>query len=257
MLNDLVIQCNYLLNTYPGAFDSIEYLKSRINTNTIETFKFGYFPSINELSVLTTIYSEENLIKSNFISKRIYENSSSKREIIYSYFENYPIIIPFRDVYGDVVGLVGRTLLSSDEIKEKQISKYKNSSEKHNINFKKGNHLFGLFENKQSIIDQNCVFVVEGQFDVIKAYESGFKNVVALSNSNMTQHQLSMIMRYTDNIFLLLDNDQAGEKGRKRIVDLYKKYANIKNFYIPMEYKDIDEYLSHNKYEDLSLIIKD
>jgi len=142
-------------------------------------------------------------------------------------------------------------------MKNKKISKYKNSSEKHNPKFKKGNHLFGLFENKKNIMEKNCVFVVEGQFDVIKAYEKGFNNVVALSNSNMTQYQISLITRYTDNIFLLLDNDEAGEKGRKRIVDMFGKYANINNFYLPMEYKDIDEYLTNNSYEDISFIIKD
>jgi DNA primase len=54
-----------------------------------------------------------------------------------------------------------------------------------------------------------------------------------------------------------LDNDDAGEKGRKRIMELFSKYANIRNFYLPEPYKDIDEYLSNNSRESLSFVVKD
>ena len=87
--------------------------------------------------------------------------------------------------------------------------------------------------------------------------EKGLRNIVALGNANMTYYQFSVITRYTNNIFLLLDNDEAGEKGRKRIVDLFGKYANIRNFYLPDPYKDIDEFLSNNSAESLSFIVKD
>lgn len=257
MFEEIVNSCNYLLHNYHGAQDSKSYLDGRLNNDVQQFFKFGYFPPINELKLLIDLIGEDILIKSGLITHRVFEDSLSQRDMIYSYFDNFPLILPFNDAYGNIVGLVGRTLLSQEEMKNKKISKYKNSSEKHNPKFKKGNHLFGLFENKKNIMEKNCVFVVEGQFDVIKAYEKGFNNVVALSNSNMTQYQISLITRYTDNIFLLLDNDEAGEKGRKRIVDMFGKYANINNFYLPMEYKDIDEYLTNNSYEDISFIIKD
>jgi len=135
-----------------------------------------------------------------------------------------------------------------------KIPKYKNTSETNA--FKKGNLLFGLYENKQSIIEKDCVYIVEGQFDVIKAVEKGFTNIVALGNSHMTSYQFSVISRYTDNIFLLLDNDEAGEKGRKRIVEKFGKLANIQNFYLPESYKDIDEYFTKTGDESVSFDIK-
>ena len=166
--------------------------------------------------------------------------------------------MPFKDPYGKIVGLVGRTLLSSDEMKQQNIPKYKNSKE--SKKFKKGNLLFGLYENKQTILSTDSVYVVEGQFDVIKAWEIGFRNVVALGNNNMTSYQLSVISRYTNNIFLLLDNDEAGQKGRKRIIKKYGHLANIRNFYIPEDYKDIDEYITKaniKQYDEMSFVVKD
>lgn len=67
----------------------------------------------------------------------------------------------------------------------------------------------------------------------------------------MTVFQLALIARYTTNINLLLDNDEAGEKGRSRILNKFSKFVNIKNYYIPEPFKDIDDYLNGNS--DLSL----
>jgi DNA primase len=166
--------------------------------------------------------------------------------------------MPFRNIYGKIVAMVGRNLLTDQERKDKKISKYKNTAE--STEFKKGHLLFGLYENKQHILDQNCVYVVEGQFDVIKAAEIGFRNVVALGTSNMTAYQFSVISRYTNNIFLLLDNDVSGEKGRKKIIENFGNFANIRNFYIPDEFKDIDEYITKggiSDYGELSFGVKD
>ena len=176
----------------------------------------------------------------------------SQRKITSSYFEDYPLIMPFRDAYGKIIGIVGRTLI--DE-KNRKISKYKNTK-----GFKKGNLLFGLYENKQAILDAGCVYIVEGQFDAIKANEVGLKNIVALGTNNMTTYQLSLISRYTNNLFLLLDNDEGGEKGRKRIVSKFGKFANICNFFIPDEYKDVDEYISKTgikSFEEMSFVLKE
>lgn len=101
---------------------------------------------------------------------------------------------------------------------------------------------------------------MEGQFDVIKAVEKGFKNIVALGNSNMTAYQFSVISRYSNNLFLLLDNDEAGQKGRKRIISKFGQLANIRNFYIPDDYKDIDEYITKGEisdYAEMSFLVKD
>jgi DNA primase catalytic core len=250
MFNQLVSSCNFLLNNFAPAQLVKDYLNQRLSQQSQDAFQFGYFPDITNLPALTSLIDESALKELKLLYSKSIEDTLSHRIINLLYFENYPLIIPFKDHYGNIVALVGRTLLPEDERKKSNISKYKNTI------FQKGNFLFGLYENKKSIINENMVYVVEGQFDVIKAYEHNFNNVVALSNSNMSDYQLAILTRYTNNIFLLLDNDEAGEKGRKRIINKYSKFANIKNLYLPEQYKDIDEYFSNNS-EPPTFVLKE
>jgi DNA primase len=251
MFEKVVESCRFLLNNFHNAQESKDYLDSRLSTDSQELFEFGYFPDPSNLSVLIDMIGEDTLVKDKLLYSKDIEDSLYPRRVNFCYFQDYPIILPFKDTYGNIVALVGRTLLGDEERKQKKIPKYKNT-----MDFKKGQYLFGLYENKQSIIEQNCVYVVEGQFDVIKAVEKGFKNIVALGTSNMSIYQFSLISRYTDNIFLLLDNDEAGEKGRKLAVNKFGKLANIQNFYIADDYKDIDEYLTKTGDESVSFVIK-
>jgi len=255
MFDKIVESCKYLMDNFPEAQEIKSYVDSRVSADSKETFQFGYFPGIKNLHVLTDIIGEDLLRNNELLYSKDIEDSLCPRTINFCYFEDHPLIMPFKDVYGKQVALVGRSLLSDEERSAKKISKYKNTKEsKH---FKKGRLLFGLYENKKAILDQNMVYIVEGQFDVIKAKEKGLNNIVALGNSFMTAYQFSVISRYTNNIFLLLDNDVAGEKGRKRIVDMFGKFANIQNFYIPESYKDIDEYLTKSGDTSMSFVVKD
>jgi len=251
MLNKIVNSCQYLLNNFPGAQNCREYLNSRLNKESQEKFQFGYFPNINDISILTSLIGEDILKENKLLYSRVIEDSYSPRVINFSFFENYPIIMPYKNCYGEIIALVGRTLLNDNDREKVKISKYKNTI------FHKKDHVFGLYENKSAILEQDCVYIVEGQFDVIKSYESGFKNVVALGSSSMTSNQFCLIMRYTDNIFLLLDNDEAGKKGRSNIISKYGGFANIRNFYLSKEYKDIDEFLNNNDYSSLSFTIRE
>jgi DNA primase len=250
MMDNIVKVCQNLLKDYPGAETVREYINARISPETQNLFQFGYFPNTEELYLLSDFVGKDLLIKYKLLYLRTIEDSMSPRIVPYSHFDNYPLIIPFHDCYGKIVGLVGRTLLPESEMKSKKISKYKNTAD-----FKKGNHLFGLWHNKQDIIEKNCVYIVEGQIDVMKAIERGIKNIVAMGNNNMSFYQFSVISRYTNNLILLLDNDEAGIKGRKTIFSKFGKFANIKNMYVPEPYKDIDEYLS-NCEESPSFIVK-
>jgi len=251
MLNQITESCRFLLNNFHDAQECLSYLDSRLTKDSQELFQFGYFPNINNLTALTSLVDENKLKEARLLYSKDIEDSLCYRTINFCYFEDYPLVLPFKDAYGNVAAIVGRSLLNDEERKIKKISKYKNTV------FSKGNFVFGLYENKKYILEQDCVYVVEGQFDVIKAVECGFRNIVALGSADMTIYQFSVISRYTDNIFLLLDNDEAGEKGRKRIVSKFDKLANIRNFYLPDGFKDIDEYLSNNSYESLSFIVKD
>jgi DNA primase len=254
MLEKITEACKFLLNNYPGAAQVREYLDSRLTKESQDRFQFGYYPGWEEISLLTDMVGEDIIVEHNLIYYKDIEDSLFPRSIPFSYFDKFSLVMPFRDVYGKTVGLVARTLLSDENMKEAKIPKYKNTK-----NFEKGRHLFGLYENKKSIFDKGMVFVVEGQFDVIKANERGIDNIVALGTCNMTPYQFSLICRYTDNIGLLLDNDDGGEKGRKAIISKFGNMASIHNFYLPEIYKDIDEYLTKEKdcnVDNIALFVK-
>lgn len=254
MLDKIMESCRFLLKNYPEAQDLRSYLDSRLSQDSQELFQFGYFPNTNNIQVLTDLVGEDTLLDQELVYYKHIEDSLFPRRFKVCYFENHPLVMPYRDPYGNIAGLVCRTLLPESEFKQRKISKYKNTK------FEKGYCVFGLYENKRHIIDQNSVYVVEGQFDAIKAMEIGFRNIIAIGNNNMTSYQFSVISRYTNNIFLLLDNDEAGEKGRKRAVDKFGQLANIRNFYIPEGFKDIDEYITKEqlgKYADLSFVVKE
>lgn len=250
MLDKIIDSCQFLLNNFHKAKEVKEYLNSRINEDTQNKFKFGFFPDLNNLNVLIDIVGEDLLREEKLLYNKYIEDSLYPRNINFSFFDNHPLIMPFRNPYGEIIAIVGRTILDEKSIKEKNISKYKNTV------FKKGNYLFGLYENKRSILNENSVYIVEGQFDVIKAVEKGYTNIVALGTNNMSAYQFSLITRYTNNIFLLLDNDEGGEKGRKNVISKFGKFANIQNFYLPDQYKDIDEYFTFNDDTNIPFTIK-
>lgn len=257
-LDKIVESCRFLLNNYPGAEECKSYLDSRLNETSQELFGFGYFPGIQNISLLTDLVGEEVLRKERLLFTREIEDSLFPRKIKSCYFEDHPLIMPFRNPYGQTVGLVGRTILNEEDRSKLNVNKYKNTQETQL--FKKGNLVFGLYENKRHILDRGCVYVVEGQLDVIKASEIGFRNVVALGTSSMTSYQFSVISRYSNNIFLLLDNDDSGNGGRKQIIRKYGRYANIRNFYLPDDYKDIDECITKGRissYTEVPFVVKD
>ena len=250
MLDKIVETCQYLLTNFSEAKECQEYLDARINKDSQQLFQFGYFPNLANIEALTSIVGEESLIDNSLLFFKEIEDSLFPRKIKFSFFEDYPLVMPYKDAYGNTIALVARSLLSEQERKNRKIPKYMNT------NFSKSKHLFGLYENKKSILEEGCVFIVEGQFDTVKATECGFKNIVSLGSAGMSPYQFALITRYTNNICLLLDNDEAGEKGRQKIIEKFSNFANINNFYLPEPYKDIDEFLSQNSYESLSLTMK-
>lgn len=257
MYDKIIESCRFLLNNFPEAQETKSYIDARLNQESQELFQFGYFPGIDNLRALTDLVGEQILRDAELFYSKVIEDSLFPRSISFLYFEDYPLVMPFRDVYGNMVAMVGRTFLDETERNKRKLPKYKNT--RNSQIFKKGHCVFGLFENKSNIVEQNLVYVVEGQLDVIKAMEKGFRNIVALGTSNMTSYQFSVISRYTDNIILLLDNDEAGDKGRKSAVNRFGKLANIQNFYIPERYKDIDEYITKDNigsYDQMSFVVK-
>lgn len=249
-MNEIISTCQFLLNNFPPANNTLDYVSQRISKSSRDLFQLGYFPNTEHLNSLILHTSTQPLFDNSLIYSKLIEDSQSQRSVNLSYFEDYPLIMPFKDPYGTTKAIVARSILQDHE-RPSHVSKYKNSKD-----FHKGNFLYGLFENKEHIINNNLVFVVEGQFDVIKAHENNFRNIVALGTSNMSYYQLALITRYTQNINLLLDNDEAGLKGRKTIMSKFSHLANFQNFFIPDEFKDVDEYFSAHPNTNIPFNIK-
>ena len=230
MLQDIVKICQELLDC-PQAGSAKEYAESRISKNMMDYFKIGYFPKSNELYLITDYLKEKNLINSGLFYYRFSEEEGNF--VLHSTLEQHNLIMPYKDSYGKTIAIVGRSILSEKEREYKKISKYKNTK------FFKSDHLFNLYRAKEAIVKNNCVFVVEGQFDCITAINYGIDNCVCIGSSNMSFAQFAILSRYTNRIILLLDNDDAGRNGMDRAV---KKFG-VKEGKIPDGYKDLDQFL--------------
>jgi DNA primase len=231
ILKKFISACRYLLNHDKVGKQAKEYLNDRINKNIQKTFGFGYFPEDQKLDLLTSIISKEEL---EFIGM-CYPKFISGNPINHGHFSDHNLIMPFTNVHGDIVSLVGRTLLSDDERGDLQKYKY-------NVGCKKEKYVYGLNFSKDSIIKKDYVICVEGQFDCLSLFSEGIHNAIAVGCAELSKYQMFQILRYTKNIFIMFDNDEAGSKGKQKAKDQFGKYANIKTIDSPKEFKDIDEF---------------
>lgn len=152
------------------------------------------------------------------------------------------LIVPLHDLYGDVIAFAGRIPTYSDG--SKIYSLYNNElisvkgeyclkpTWRHQSFFKR-NYLYGLKQAYQHIIDCNYVLIVEGEFDLWACVQSGLLNTVALLGSTMSILQFAKLRRFCDNVFLLLDGDEAGQIGASKIIEAYKDYGDIQNIKLP------------------------
>lgn len=238
--------CSTLLKYNDNASKVLNYVKTRVPPEGVGGFSVGYWPRNEEISMLFEFIDPSVLEDLGIVYKRIVHDSGHAEQVYCGVLNNHPLIMPYKNTYGDIIGLVGRTILSAEEQKEKKISKYKNTS------LLKGINLFGIYQAKDAIIKKDSVIVVEGQFDCITCHRYGFKNVVALGGAAFTKFHFFLLKRYTNNIFILLDNDLSGSKETQNIITKYADNANINPIPLPSCYKDIDEYL--RKGDDHSLL---
>jgi len=138
-------------------------------------------------------------------------NGSNKKEGWYDVFRNR-IIFPIFDLQQRVVGFGGRLLGEG-------LPKYMNSSESEI--YHKGEILYGLPVAKRYILERDCVIIVEGYFDLLTLHQFGLKNSVATLGTALTQNQIYLLKRWTKNIILLFDPDQAGTKAALRTLPLF------------------------------------
>lgn len=232
---DLLVETSvYLLNNFDGAKETKQYLNGRISEDIQKEYSFGYLPPNSNLNLLTDILTTSFLEEISIIYKKTIAGAITNC----SFFNNHNLVFPFKNHNNETVAIIARTLLSSERQKELEIGRYKYS-----INYDKELYTFGLNKSKSSIIDKNFVICVEGQFDYFALISKGISNCIALGCANMTKYQFFEINKYTNNIFLMFDNDIAGINGMKKVKREYGKYANIK-IISPVEgFKDIDDFI--------------
>lgn len=204
---------HFLLREHESGREARDYLKKRGITNeSIQKFKIGWAPNSwrNEVEFLSKKkgYREEELVEIGMLIR-----SEGGR-----YYERFRgrVMFPLRDHRGVVVGFSGRTLSS-----EKTEAKYINSPE--TMIYSKGKMLYGLYENREAIRKLDKIILVEGELDVIPSVQAGVKPTVAIKGSAFTEEQARLISRYTKNVYMALDADEAGKEAIKRAVIIAEK----------------------------------
>ena len=225
---------NYILLSHSLGKNALDYVTKRgITLETIKIFNIGFSPDDSKyLSnfILKKGYKIDDLVDTGTFGKSHYGSG------LYDRF-NGRLTFPLPDYRGHIVGFSGRILPSS---KNPNLAKYINSPETEI--YHKSQMLFGLNLAKEAIRQENSVVVVEGEFDMISPYQSGFKNFVALKGTAFTQDQLQLLRRYTDTLILALDSDFAGNNAARKSIELADSMEfDIKVLSLGDKYKDPDE----------------
>jgi len=234
---------NFLLKM-PASKVALEYLQNRgLKDETIEDWKIGFVPEQWDLLtkyLLKKGHSIDDLVASGLTIKREGANSQSGKGF-YDRFRGR-IMFPIWNVHGDVVGFTGRVLVETD----RSGGKYVNTPQ--TIVYDKSNVIYGLNKAKKEIKSQDLIIMVEGQMDVVACSQAGMDNVVASSGTALTEMQVKLLKRYSTNMNMAFDADEAGQNAAKRGIGIaLTEGMRVKVIRIPEGAgKDPDECLKKN-----------
>jgi DNA primase len=206
---------NLLLNTDEGQSIGLSYLRQRgLNQATIKTFELGY--SLDQWDDLMKTaekagYERKYLEKTGLIITRE-DDQGKDTGRRYDRFRGR-VMFPIHNVSGRVIGFGARTLKLNDKT-----AKYLNSPESEI--YHKSDVLYGLYQGRQAIRTEELCYLVEGYLDVLSLHQGDIKNVVASSGTSLTEGQIRLIKRYTDNVTVLYDGDAAGIRASLRGIDM-------------------------------------
>jgi len=207
-----------LMNDDLGRSIGLGYFKERgFSQQTIDTFQLGYSSEERKKFSETAVkngYQPEYLVKTgmSILSNNHIEGTPITVSDIFDRYTGR-VMFPIHNISGKVIGFGGRILTS-----DKKLAKYINSPQ--TDIYDKSKTLYGLFQAKKTIIQNDNCFLVEGYTDVISMHQSGIENVVASSGTSLTVEQIKLIHRFTKNITILYDGDVAGIKASFRGIDL-------------------------------------
>lgn len=235
-----------LRDTDEGRNIGLSYFYDRgINDAAISRFHLGY-----SLEQRDALYQEA--LKAGFNEKYLVDTGlciRNDRGTIYDRFKAR-VMYPIFTIAGKVVAFGGRTLR-----KDKEVAKYVNSPE--SIIYSKSREVYGMYQAKQAIVKHDRCILVEGYMDVISMHQRGIENVVASSGTSLTQGQIRLIHRFTENVTVIYDSDPAGIKASLRGIDLLlAEGLNIKVLLLP-DGDDPDSFAQSHTFEEIERYIAD
>ena len=227
-----------------GGKKGLAYFKSReLSAATIKHFGLGYAPDswdslYKHLRQLG--YSDDLIFAADLISKR----KSGK-----GYYDRFRdrVMFPIIDLRGNVIAFGGRRLSE-----DKTIAKYINSSD--TPVYKKSTVLYALNYAKNS--KSKGIILAEGYMDVIALHQAGFDNAVAACGSAFTQEQARLLSRYTDDIIVTLDADEAGQKATNKTIEILKSTGIKIRVLRITDAKDPDEFIKKFGNEKFRMLIE-
>lgn len=212
----------YIWEENEGRTIGLSYLRERgLQDTIIKKFELGYCPDGKDIFTQAAQkqgYKMEYLEKTGLTIKRddwVRDRFSGR------------VMFPIHNVAGRVTAFGGRTLKS-----DKNIAKYLNSPESEI--YHKSRVLYGIFQAKREITRQDKCYLVEGYTDVLAFHQAGIENVVASSGTALTPDQIRLIKRFSPNITIIYDGDEAGIKASLRGIDLVlEEGMNVKVLLLP------------------------
>ena len=249
-----------LKNDPDGIAIGKQYFRSRgIRDDIIEKFQLGYSPQKRDAMATAAQkagYKAEFLVKTGLCYVRETGRQEAQgvqgvQEVLVDRYSGRAIF-PWLNVSGKVVAFGGRVLDS----RTKGVSqKYVNSPD--SDIYHKERELYGIFQAKKAIVKEDRVFMVEGYTDVIAMHQAGIENVVANSGTALSNYQIKLLRRFTQNITLLYDGDEAGIHAAMRGTDmLLEEGMNIKVLLLP-DGDDPDSFARKHSTDELKRYIEE
>ena len=227
----------------PAGAEGLAYAQKRgMPKSTLTKFGIGFAPNTWDSLVKAMRakgYTDQELIDSGLVTV------SQKNGNIYDRFRNR-LMFPIIDVRGNVIGFGGRVMDNSTP-------KYLNSPETLIFNTRK--NLFGLNMAKKSKL--GYLILVEGYMDAIALHQYGFDCAVASLGTSLTEEHAVLLSRYTENVVLIYDGDEAGQRAAQRAIPMLEK-AGLQVKVLQMkDAKDPDEYLKKFGADKFKLLMKE
>lgn len=215
------------LRTDEGRAVGLEYFHSRgLEDATIEKYGLGWAPSSRHAltdAAKAAGYKDEYLLETGLCAAYDSDNRLHDR-----FFDR--VVFPIHSVSGWVIAFGARTLKSKEP--GKPYAKYVNSKE--SDIYVKNKSLYGIWFAKNEMARKDKCYLVEGYLDVLSMHQLGITNVVASSGTALTEGQISLIKRFTQNVTIMYDGDSAGIHAALRGIDMFlREGMNVKVVLIP------------------------